>query len=433
MASKIPTLSFAESLRAKGLLLAPNLLQGLFVRSPTGVRLTAAAGTERRAHTLLAELERRHAGGVMLLRGGKELLLVAPAAVRQVLDASPDPWGPPAAKKKGMGHFQPGAVTISTGADWTRRRRFNEQVLETGRMHRLAGSFLEVVEDEVGTAAGGETLDWPRLEAVFDRIMLQVVFGRPAAGDGQLSAALGKLMRQGNRLVLLRRSQTFEVLHDGIRRHLASPHPGSLMEVAAALEPDDGVQPGSQVPHWMFAMGGTLAANVARALAAVAVSPEVEARLRAELASGDPGSPEGVAGLAVTAGCLQEAMRLWPTTPMLVREAQREVEFEGVSLPAGAKALIPNLYNHRSGIESPHRLMPERWPAAAADYRFNFFSSGPQVCAGIDLALVLGVAALARLLSGAPWTLDSPRLPAEGPLPLAFDHHRLRLRRRPAG
>ncbi len=434
MAREIPTLSFGDSLRFKLWLLLPNVLQGLFTRKPLWVGLFTRLDADRRGYELLERLHRRHGTGALLLRGGKDAVLLDPGTIRQVLEASPDPWGPPKPKRKGMGHFQPEAVTLSTGDDWRRRRDFNERVLESGQaLHGLAAPFLEVVKDEVDAASGdGERWHWARFERLFERISVQVIFGREARHEVELTRALVELMHKANRLVVLRRSKDFAILHDGIEGHLRSPHAGSLMEVAAHSRPDAAIRAGRQVPHWMFAMGGTLAVNAVRALAAIAAQPSVEQRVRRELEAAELDDARSVGGLRYLAGCLQEAMRLWPTTPLLAREAQSAVELDGVRIPAGGKALIPNVYNHRAeAVERAHELVPERWQGEIEAYRFNHLSNGPQVCAGADLAIYLGVAALAHLLAHGRWQLESPLLPRSGPLPFMFDHFKLRLRRAP--
>ena len=66
-------------------------------------------------------------------------------------------------------------------------------------------------------------------------------------------------------------------------------------------------------------MGDTLSANVLRAPAALATHPEQRSEARAEISAADISTPKGVASLEYLAGCLLEAMRLWPTTGLFAR------------------------------------------------------------------------------------------------------------------
>ena len=69
------------------------------------------------------------------------MILFDQEAIQHVLKNSPSIYGAPAAKQRGMSHFQPGAVTISHGHEWEERRRFNEAVLYPREAHPLAAAI----------------------------------------------------------------------------------------------------------------------------------------------------------------------------------------------------------------------------------------------------------------------------------------------------
>ena len=49
--------------------------------------------------------------------------------------------------------------------------------------------------------------------------------------------------------------------------------------------------------------------------------PAVERRVREDMIGADLADPRAIDGIRYLEGCLQEAMRLWPTTPLLARVA----------------------------------------------------------------------------------------------------------------
>jgi cytochrome P450 len=63
---------------------------------------------------------------------------------------------------------------------------------------------------------------------------------------------------------------------------------------------------------------------------------------------------------------------------------------------------------------------------AARDWSFNHFSHGPQGCPGVNLALLVGAAVLARLLTQTEPRLQERSLDPERPLPHMLDVFRLR-------
>jgi hypothetical protein len=154
-----------------------------------------------------------------------------------------------------------------------------------------------------------------------------------------------------------------------------------------------------------------------------------EALVREELARSDLSRPAGIAGLRFLEACIQEAMRLWPTTPMLVSETVAEAALDGETLPIGTQVLIWNSFNHRDRERYP--LADTFCPEARADGRpsplFNHLSSGPQVCAGIDLLLFIAKAVIATILAGGRYRLVQPVLDPTRPLPYAYNYFDLRL------
>jgi cytochrome P450 len=206
---------------------------------------------------------------------------------------------------------------------------------------------------------------------------------------------------------------------DRVREYVDAPADGSLVSLFADAPVTDTTEPAHQVTHWLFALGDTLAINSGRALALLVTH----------------GAPPG--DEAWFEACLQEAMRLWPTTPMLAREAVRDSEWDGVLVPAGTQVLIVNTFNHRDRDELGARadaFEPDAWVSgsAADDWQFNHFSHGPQGCPGAALALLVGRTMLGVVLRERDVRLLAPALDPARPLPHSLDYFSLRFTCTPA-
>jgi cytochrome P450 len=292
--------------------------------------------------------------------------------------------------------------------------------------------MLAVVAEEVRRLGGNPELDWDRWEELFDRLTRRVIFGDRYADDRELTELLERLMGQANRLVGTgKHGPLFHELYGRLERTLIEPEPGTLIARISSAPQSEVTRVVHQIPHWMFAMRDTLGANTFRALAAIAALPAVEEQVRAELDGVDLGEAAEVAGLPYLGGCLHEAMRLWPTTPLLAREAVRDTEIAGGEVPEGTQVMIVNTFNHRDtdAIPDADRFVPERWADGERDIRFNHLSNGTQDCPGGALVLLLGKAVLGQALALGRWRLESPQLDPSGPLPNMFDFFRIRLAR----
>ncbi len=420
----LPEASLGESLRFVTLGLLPTLARGLFSARERMVKLMGKLDTDGRVVAALTEIRRRHPGQGVRLLGGRLVLLWGPDAIREVLDRSADVYASDAgAKGKGMSHFHPDSLTLSRGELWRERRSFNETVLATqDTVHPFAERFVAVVADEVERTDLGGGLAWSQWEELFDHITLRVIFGDRARGEQELTATLETLMSEANRLVGLSENDAYYELYGRLERQLQNPEEGSLIARFADAPQTDRTRIVQQLPHWMFAMRNTLGANTYRALVAIVADDEVERRALEETEAADLSDPSRVARLDYVGACLSEAMRLWPTTPILARETTRETTLAGQELDEGTQVMIFNTFNHRDGeqVEDADRFRPERW-SGERDYRFNHLSNGTQDCPGGPLVYLLGKAVIANVLSRYTLTLREEALRPGEPLPYVLD------------
>jgi cytochrome P450 len=292
-------------------------------------------------------------------------------------------------------------------------------------VHPFAGRFVSVVAGEVERLGVMGALTWEDWETLFDHITLRVIFGDRARDDQALTDRLERLMGEANRLIGLSHADDYYELYGGIERYVAEPGPESLAAQAAQAPQSARTRVTQQIPHWMFAMRDTLGANAYRALAAIVADPAVLSRVRSELDGVDLSDPQAIAGLSYLEGCLQEAMRLWPTTPLLAREATRETVLAGEKLEEGTQVMMINAFNHRDPdhVADADRFEPERWSDGRTDYRFNHLSNGTQDCPGGPLVSLLGKAVLAQMLTRYELSLEHPQLGGGGSMPHMLDFH----------
>ena len=431
--SRLPSASLADSARFVAGALIPSASRGLFAPRKPVIKLLVRRDADRRVGELMASLRKKYGGAGLRLLGGRLVTLWGPDEIREVLDRSAveyDSGG--GAKGKGMSHFQPDALTLSSGDEWRDRRAFNEHVLATSeRIHPDAARIVGVVLDEVDKLGRPKSLEWEHWEQLFDHTTLRVIFGDGAREDQELTELLETLMSQANRIAGLKHGDDYYELYGRLERKLRDPEEGSLLARVASAPQSDVTRVAHQIPHWMFAMRDTLGANAYRALALLAADAGLQERARSEIGGRDLSDPAVVDGLSLVEGVLQEAMRLWPTTPLLARETKCPVHLAGEQLDEGTQVMILNTFNHRDteSIPDADRLVPERWTdGRERDPRFNHLSGGSQYCPGIPLVLLIGKACLGRWVERHDLTLEEPSgLDPSGDLPRMLDFFAIRL------
>jgi cytochrome P450 len=438
LAQSIRSASVADSIKFSLLHFVPYLLRGVFTKNRFWTFVFDAADSDAHVVKFCQQLRSKYRSDLIYIRmiGGKSLLVFSESGIRRVLNYSPSIYGDADLKAKGMSHFQPNALTISQGEEWKERRRFNEAVLNSDRgLHEYADAFLEVIKREVGFSLGqiGRFFGWEDFDRLFKRVMLQVIFGTAARTDSELPDRLHKMMLESNRIFLLGKSKEFDAFYGKIRSYLASPESGSLTALCPHAPQTDGTRVENQIPHWMFAMMETLATNTLRALALILAHPSAEERVRLKINKNQSFSAVDIHSFSYLEGCLQEAMRLWPTTAMLARKTLIEDELCGTLIPAKTQVIILNTFNHRDAetLYFADSFKPELWLERKADYHFNHLSNGTQVCTGKNLALFIGTAVLAELLRQGRYKLCRPALNSARPLPHSFNEFQTKLERIP--
>ncbi|KDN19636.1 cytochrome P450 [Amycolatopsis rifamycinica] len=420
------TASVAETLRVAVQVALPTLAGGVIKRRPAAMAVAGKLQFDRAAVRLLRRLRDRHYGRPLRLRvpGRSVELALSGADVKRLLAGTPTPFSPSTVEKRAaLGHFQPHGVLISDAAHRPARRRFTEAVLEPGRpLHELAAPFAQAVAEEAGALRGSATLGWDTFNVTWWRLVRRIVLGSGARDDTTLTDQLERLRLDANWAYLHpRRKQLREEFRERLVAHLGRAEPGSL----AALIAETGEETApDQVAHWLFAFDAAGMATY-RTLALLASHPGALERARTDVEGVDLAEPNQLGYLRA---CVLESVRLWPTTPMILRETTEETSWG----PAGTTVLIFTPFFHRDpDLPYADRFEPELWldGRAAENPALVPFSAGPAICPGRDLVLFCASTMLANLLRDHRYEQASgPVLSPDRPLPATLDNFHLKLR-----
>lgn len=427
---QVPTASAADGARALAGVVLPVLAKGAIARRPRAVRGAERMGADVHAVAIMQRLRDRYGPGPVQVRlpGRRFTFLLEPDQAHRVLNASPEPFATATREKRGaLGHFQPDGVLISSPAERAVRKPFNDAALQDQRpVHQHGQTMADAVQEEMDALLGhvelSGTLVWEDFVRAWMRMVRRIVLGDSARDDDAVTDDLVRLRKDGNWSVL---KPTRRGHRDRLLRRLADyvdrAEPGSLAQMVASVPAPPGTEPHQQVPQWLFAFdAGTWATF--RALALAATHPGAAHRARTEL----PQSPD----LPFLRATVLESLRLWPTTPAILRDTTEATTWAGGSLPAGASVMLFAPFFHRDETRVPeaHRFAPELWlrERTDADWPFVPFSGGPAMCPGRNVVLLAASTALGRLLERHDYTLQEPRLSADRPLPGTLSPFHLR-------
>ena len=434
--AKLPRASLFDTLRASLGVLLPIVARGTIARRPRVMALEEKLQTDDRGVRVLQHLRARYGPQPLRLRvfGRSVALVLSPDDVRRVLAESPEPFALANREKRGaLSHFQPGGVLISHGGMRADRRHLNETVLDADLpVHRLAGTMVSTIVEEgrlIGTGAGSAgRLGWDEFITGWWRIVRRVVLGEAARDDHEITDVLTSLRSDANWSYLRpKRTRLRERFLRRLDAYLDVADPATLAGLLADTPAAAGIEPAHQVPQWLFASDPAGMVTF-RTLALLATHPEHAQRAREELGGRDLSTPQDLPYLRA---CVLESVRLWPTTPIILRDSTVETTWTGGIVPARTAFVILAPFFHRDEQTLPYadRFEPEIWLDGRADNNPALvpFSAGPGACPGRNLMLYVSSTLLATLIQRQDFQLTAPS-PVDPPraLPRTLNNFALR-------
>jgi cytochrome P450 len=416
-------LSSVDTVRLVGKVLLPTVGIGAIKRRPWAMAVSARWELTGRAIRELERLRSRYGAGPLRasLFGHPLAVVLDTDHVSRVLAGAPEPFSPASAEKvAALRHFQPHGVLISSGAERAARRRLNEQALRSDQpvhpLHQAMESTIEreteLMLSELGPAG---TLDWGRFNQTWWRIVRQIVLGAAARDDHGLTDRLAALRRSANwAFAVPVRDTARDRLTREVAAYVERAEPESLAGYLASIPAPANTDPAGQIPHWLFAFDAA-GMTAMRTLAVLASHPDHAARATTDA--------------DYRRACVLDTVRLWPTTPALLRQSTEPTTLSGQHFPAGTTFLIytPFLHRDRARLSTADQFDPDGWLTGADRPGLVPFSAGPAHCPGQNLVLLTTSLLLHRLLATRDVTLTEP--PALDPdrLPTALDNFAIRL------
>lgn len=329
------------------------------------------------------------------------------------------------------GAFGDGLLT-SQDDEWQRQKRFLQPLFTPRRVDGYADAMGEEVEDLLTDwhSRAQRTVD---LHEEMTRLTLRIV-GRILFGDDVSRALLAvrqsfeplgeavrrrsfspvRLPRSWPTPINRRLATAQKVLHgvcDEIiaRRRAASDRGTDLLGLLLDARDQGHALSDSEVRDQVliFLLAGheTTSTALTFALHLLGQHPDLQAQIRAEADSlgGMPTASDAPALVQATMA-LKEAMRLYPSAPMLGRRAVADDEICGYRIPAGSDVvLVPwVIHRHPQFWEEPTRFAPQRFTPERDKGRHRYawmpFGGGPRGCIGQHFSMLEASIALASLI-----------------------------------
>lgn len=389
--------------------------------------------------------------------GQPGLFLNDPGGVRHVL-TSPKYMRPVKAARS-LKPLVGEGVLMSEGETWRRQRKSLAPVFTPAATGGLLPHFVAAGEGLVEALTGRERANLAQdfHRATLDAV-LRALFSRRADAEGAMLADLARRYMEGpahfklfdfmakgaDDLTFLdgdrRRmgARWFKAVDALIEERRTNPHPevrDMLDRLLAARNEDGTPLPDREIRDQCSSMLAAGFETTSRLLfwAAylLALDPVTQERVRAEVTAFPADRVAGLDDLKhwpLLRSVLFETLRLYPSAPMIAREAQEADEVLGCAVVPGCMVTISPwvMHRHRKLWDAPTAFRPERFIDHAHPWSleaFLPFGAGPRVCIGAGFALAEAQIVLASLLARFKVTMagDRPVIPRAS-ITLGPDH-----------
>ena len=330
-------------------------------------------------------------------------------------------------------------LLTSQGEHWQRQRRMMQPLFHAARVRAMADSIIDagvrLTDRWAKLSADDQVVDvLHEMSGVTLDVISQTMFGtavdqRASRIEQALSVASKYVFdRVRNPLMLpqswpLRRGLEFraalQALDDTVleiiaSRASASARRSDLLDMLIDARDEetnaqmDATQLRDEVATIFSAGHETTAAALSWTWYLLNAHERVEQRLVEEIATvlGDRRiTADDYEKLPYTRAVFEEALRLYPPGPLVVRASSRDDTLGGFKVPAGAITLI-SIYHaqrHPDFWSSPQSFDPERFmdpDSRPARNAYLPFSLGQRMCIGSHMAMVEGVLLIAHIAQG---------------------------------
>ena len=380
------------------------------------------------------------------LYGRTRILVNDPAGVRRVFVENAANYEKPAPTRRLTRPIIGEGVFLSEGTEWRRQRRALSPAFTPAHVEELTPHFAAAAE---GLLDGLQGQGRVQLAKAFQETALdstaRSLFSLPIGGQGRGIAELMRTYGKGPGRpspldMIAQKESDFGWLSPGrrafrrrwlkevdqvvaARRAQGSGGRMDLLELLMSVRDPETGQPledaeiRDQSATMLAAGSETTAGAMFWTTYLLSRDLAEQARIRAEVLADPPSASLADAGRRWPRlrRAVLEALRLYPSAPLLFRIAKEPDEIMGVEVPKDAIVIIAPwiLHRHRLLWDRPDAFIPDRFEGKEREYlsggAYLPFGAGPRICIGAAFALTEASIVLASLLERFDVVLDDTR------------------------
>jgi len=393
---------------------------------------------------------------------GRDVVFVmCPELIRQVLVNEADSFEKGAMARRALGPVLGDAILIAEGTRWRAQRQAAAPLFRREQLLAFLPVMIAAAErsrDRLLSYPTASEIDVARemMRTTLDIVLATMLSGSGADDPAPIERAIADYLESTSWVMALtilgaprwvpypgmrKAARGRDFLKQFVAGLTSGNEPGLRNNLLSLLIGANDPQTGGSMSETdvranilTFVMAGheTTALALTWTFYLLSLHPEIEERVRSEIAAVTGGTPvrgEHIDSLRYAQQVIQEAMRLYPPAPLIVRQARRVLRLGTETIGPGTFVYVPvyAVHRHEEFWDQPDVFDPDRFAPEAVKARDRYvylpFGAGPRICIGMSFALMEATVVLAVLVSSMRLRLRPGYIPQP----------KLRITLRPAG
>lgn len=308
--------------------------------------------------------------------------------IKIILDNSPFIFGVGKLKKKFFKSFMNENVGVSHGCPWKKRRKINEIVLGTGKLHIEYEKYDHDTITTLQKYHNKKELNFDNFKNIGKLMVAKIVFG-----ENSIPNFIFDIFTEANSLNAFIAtnyqidSKIYKNYIDFLKEQIKKNNNRSLVKYYKKYDSSE-IEIIHQIPHFIFPILGLYSITIPRLLVFLANHPDKLEKVIFDVENTiHPNKMEYVRK------CLLETIRLNNPVITTFRTLLQDFEFdEKYKFKKGTQFLILNnpVLREKEFFKNPNQFIPERWNLEIEKSYYSIsFNQGPQRCPGKDLVIYL--------------------------------------------
>ena len=372
--------------------------------------------------------------------GRDAMFVMSPALIRQVLVDEADSFEKGAMARRALGPVLGDAILLADGARWRRQRHAAASLFRREQLLDFLPVMIAAAERTRERwlsypAASEVNVAREMMRTTFDIVLATMLPGSSVHEPARIERAITDYLESTTWVMALtilgaprwcpypgmrkagRGRDFLKRFVAGLTNETACSESCSRNDLLSLLVRADDPDSGRSMSETdvrdnilTFVMAGheTTALVLTWTFYLLSLHADTEERVRSEIAAVTGGTPvrrEHIESLRYTQQVIQEAMRLYPPVPLIVREARRVLRLGTETIGPGTFVYVPvyAIHRHEEFWDQPDLFDADRFAPEAIKARDRYvylpFGAGPRICIGMSFAQMEATAVLAVLLS----------------------------------